>query len=95
MQPISIPQIQCYLTNLQQLTLQKGKIQQEKCALFFAKTSAILAKNIKNDIDTIIDRDKIITVYNSVTLKNKHPWVENFHSFIYLLAFTILDYFLP
>ena len=45
MQPISIPQIQCYLTNLQQLTLQKGKIQQEKCAVF-AKTSAILAKNL-------------------------------------------------
>ena len=34
MQPISIPQIQYYLTNLQQLTLKKGKIQQEKCALF-------------------------------------------------------------
>ena len=34
MQPISIPQIQYYWTNLQQLILQKGKIQQEKFAQF-------------------------------------------------------------
>ena len=45
MQPISISQIQYYLTNLQQLTLQKGKIQPEKCALL-SQIFAILAKNI-------------------------------------------------